>query len=197
MSGSSWGSNWRSQWRARWLGADDERAVLGPRRMRWWRFPWLGVLLILLGVALFARELAPSLSGTGLLLAAIGISFAAAWALGGARWAIGPAIVLLAVAAARLLQDAAVLPGEGWTALALAGAVALLWLPTRRAGRRRRDWMLWLSAILGLIGLVQLSAQLPGAPDFSGAWPLVLVGGGVLLVVASARRPERRGTRTV
>ena len=164
------------------------RYVAG-RWVRAWRFPWAGVLLVLLGLALLVREFVPSLSATGLLLLAIGLAFVGAWLLGGARWAIAPALFVLALAAARLLQDVGVLPGEGWTALALAGALAVLWLRART--QRRRDWLLWIAAIFALIGVIQLSEELPGVPDLSGAWPLVLVVTGAVVIALSARRRAR------
>jgi hypothetical protein len=50
---------------------------------------------------------------------------------------------------------------------------------------------LWLAGILALVGILQLTAQLPGMLDLSGSWPLVLVLAGLVVIVASSRRRQR------
>ncbi len=180
---------WAGQWRRRWAET-EELGPAGPFRPPWpggRPFPWLGVILVLLGVGLLIRQLAPSISILGLILLAVGLAFAAAWLLGRARWARVPALLLLALAAARLLGDLGLLPGEGWTPLLLGAALVAIWL---LRGRRRRgqDWTLWLGVILALVGLTQVTDQLPGVPDLSPVWPVVLVAAGAVLIAIEVRR---------
>ena len=186
------GSDWSSRWRRDW-GDSEDTGLPGPLPWPWAPgrpFPWLGVVLVLLGVGLLIRQLAPSISVLGLVLLAVGLAFAAAWLLARNRWAIVPALLLLALAAARLLGDLGLLRGEGWTALLLGAALLAIWLLGRRP-RGGRDWALWLGVILVLVGLTQVSDQLPGVPDLSPVWPVVLVAAGAVLIAASARRRSR------
>jgi hypothetical protein len=52
----------------------------------------------------------------------------------------------------------------------------------------RPAWALWLGAIFVLIGVVQLTDELPNFPDVGNLWPLVVVGVGLVLLVAGMRR---------
>lgn len=154
------------------------------------RRPLLGAFLVLLGGALLLRLAVPTLSTGGLFLLALGLTFGAAW-LGGSRWAIVPALLLLALAVPRLLVDAGVLVGEGWTALILAVALLAVWASGLRRGDRHR-WALWLGALFGLYAVIQLSGHLPGVPDLSFLWPLLIIVVGILLLARGGRR-ERGG----
>jgi hypothetical protein len=184
--------DWAIQWRRHWDdGEGAEPADPGPWPWGTGRpFPWLGVVLVLLGVGLLVRQLVPAISVLGLVLLALGLAFAAAWLLRGARWAMVPTLLLLALAGARLLGDLGVLRGDGWTPLLLGASLLVIWLIARR-GRGGQDWALWLGAILVLVGLTQVSDELPGVPDVSPVWPVVLIAAGAVLIAASARRRSR------
>ena len=193
-TGSAWQGPWPRDWRGErrgpWVGrlggSDSGRdaawwARLGPAE----RFPWLGALLVVVGIALLLRELL-GVSILGLTLLALGLAFAAVWLVARGRWALVPALVLLAIAAARLLTDVGWIRGEGWTPLFLGLALVVAWILRRG---RRSDWLLWGGALLALVGVTQVSDQLPGVPDLSAVWPLVLVAAGIaLLTLASFRR---------
>jgi hypothetical protein len=185
-------TDWATQWRRHWDGAEGAE----PADASGWPwgtgrpFPWLGVVLVLLGVGLLVRELLPAITVLGLVLLALGLAFAAAWLLRGARWAMVPALLLLALAAARLLGDLGLLRGEGWTPLLLGASLLAIWLLGRR-GKAGHNWALWLGVILVLVGLTQVSDELPGVPDLSPAWPVVLIAAGAVLIAVSAMRRSR------
>src|SRR3972149_3986829 len=74
-----------------------------PRR----RVPWLGVLLVVFGLAMLVDQLTP-LSASALILGALAIAFGASWLIGGSRRAGGgaPRVQLLA-------DEAQLLGGRG------------------------------------------------------------------------------------
>jgi hypothetical protein len=154
---------------------------------RGWNFPWLGVLLVLVGVGLLIQYFVPTVTAGTLVLAAIGIAFLAAWALGGSRWAFVPGALILALATSGLVRELGVYDGPGVTALALAAAFGLIWLLDYARGVRS-TWPLWGLAIFGLIGAVQVSGRIAGIPELGALWPIVIIVLGVLLLLSSRRR---------
>lgn len=169
---------------------DDE----GVKRMEWspwsWsprrRVPWLGVLLVVFGLALLVDQLTP-LSASALVLGALAIAFAASWLIGGSRWAMVPALVLAALAIPDALTDLGVITGDGWGSVAMALAFLAIWLVGGRSGRRP-GWALWLAVIFGLIGLTQVSNQFDWLPSLDAFWPVVLIVVGVALILGRGRR---------
>lgn len=159
------------------------------------RFSWLGVFLVLVGAWLLIQAVQPRISLTSLLLVALGLAFAAAWFMGGVRGAFVPASVLIALGAARLGSELGWLVGDGYTALALGGALVLAWLVGRAQGVRR-DWALWIGVILLAIGFAQASDRIPGIPDLGLVGPaVIIVLGGVLLLRARLRSETRSADR--
>jgi hypothetical protein len=145
------------------------------------------VFIVLLGVGLLARQIDGRLSLTAVVLLALGLTFVGYWLVSRSTWSLVPALLLLSLAAGRLFGDLRIVEGDGPTALLLGAALLVVWA----AGRRRRrglDWALWLGGILLLVGAAQSSGRVPGLPDVSGLWPLLVVGVGILLIVASTRR---------
>ena len=71
-------------------------------------------------------------------------------------------------------------------------AFLLIWAIGRARGRRS-NWSLWAAAILGLIGIVQISGQLTSIPELSVVWPVVIIVVGILLVVSARRRSTPSG----
>ena len=155
---------------------------------RGWNFPWLGVLLVLVGVGLLIQYLVPTITAGTLVLAAIGLAFLAAWALGGSRWAIVPGALILALATAGLVRELGIYNGPGITALTLAAAFGLIWLIDYSRGVRS-TWPLWGLGIFGLIGVVQVSGRITAIPELGALWPVVIIILGVLLLVSARRRP--------
>jgi hypothetical protein len=169
----------------------NERAQ-GPEWAGWswaqrgWNFPWLGVLLVLVGVGLLIQYFVPGVSAGTLVLTAIALAFLAAWLLGRSRWAVVPGLLILALAVAGLARELNVYDGPGLTSLALAAAFGLIWLLDYSRGVRS-TWPLWGLAIFGLIGIVQVSGRIVAIPELGALWPvLIIIVGGLLLL--SARR---------
>lgn len=174
-----------------------ERAE-GPEWAGWsWaskgsNFPWLGVLLVLVGIALLVQYLVPDLSAGTLVLLAIGVAFLAGWVFGGSWVAMVPGVLILALGFAELIEDLALLgpagadvPGLASSSLAV--GFALVWLVGQVRGRRS-TWPLWGVAIFGLIGFVQLSGRIAGIPELGALWPLIIIAIGVLLLFSARRR---------
>ena len=83
----------------------NERAQ-GPEWAAWswgrrgWNFPWLGILLVLVGVGLLIQYFVPGVGAATLVLTAIGLSFLAAWLFGERLMPIvmlGGGLILVAV----------------------------------------------------------------------------------------------------
>ena len=153
--------------------------------------PWLGILLILFGIALFAEQIT-TLRASTLILAALSLAFAASWLFGGSRWAMVPALLLAALAVPPALTDLGYAVGPGWGSLALAFAFALIWLIGRRPGHPRH-WALWLAVIFGLVGLTQVSRQLAWLPPLDAFWPIVFIVLGVAVILGQIRRGPDSG----
>lgn len=183
LSGPVESGSWWS-WTARPVAGEQ-----GPEWSAWtWTsggrrgVSWLGVLLVLLGVALLIQQVNPAISFTSLFLLALGLAFGAAWIFGGLRGATVPALVLLALALARLVTELGYVTGDGWTPLFLGVALLIAWL----AGliqHARREWALWLGLILGVYGLAQVWSVIPGLPDLSLLWPVALIVLGLVLLL--------------
>lgn len=151
-------------------------------------FPLLGILLVLVGVALLIQAALPTYVSAGtVLLFAIGAALVAGWLFGGSWLAAIPGLLLLALGAAGLVKELNIYNGPGTTALSLAVAFVLIWA-IGLARERRSRWPLVAGAILGLIGLVQISGQLTNIPELTVVWPVVIIVVGVLLLISARRR---------
>ena len=165
-----------------------------PYRMEWQAFEWsprrhvpvLGITLLVLGLALLVDQLTP-ISLSAIFLGALTGLFAAAWLVWHARWAVTPTILLTALFVPDLLGDLGVLRGDGWTSVALAIAFGAVWLIGRAQGRWRR-WPLILAVLFGLLGVTQLSDQIPWLPDLDVFWPLLFIAVGLVIVFDARRR---------
>ena len=156
-------------------------------------FPWVGLLLVMVGAGLLIQFLVPALSATTLIVAALAISFLAGGLMGRATFLITPGLLLGALVVARLIDELNVYTGPGTTAVALAVAFLLIYLISVRRGRRRSDWALWGAGIFGLIGFVQISGRIASIPELGGFWPAAIIVIGILLLVNNARRGPRSG----
>jgi hypothetical protein len=144
-------------------------------------FPWFAILLLVLGVGLLIEILIPDLSFGSLLILAAGIAFGAAWLFGRVIGATMPALVLVAWGLASVGRDFDVLTGAGWNTLFIGLAFLLGWALARFQGVRR-EYALWIGAILGLIGLADTSDTLPFDVSLAVVIPLVMIGIGLYLV---------------
>ena len=172
----------RKQDEADWTGATWPTSRGRP-------FPWLGVLLVLVGIALLVQAVMPpdTLSAGTVLLYALGGALVAGWLFGGSWLAAIPGLLLLALGFARMIGELNIYTGPGTTALSLAVAFALIWL-VGLASERKSRWPLVAAAVLGVIGAVQVSGQLANLPELSAVWPIVIIVVGVLLLVTGRRR---------
>jgi len=152
-------------------------------------FPWLGILLVLVGVALLIQAALPpnTITAGTVLLLAIGAAMTAGWLFGGSWLAAIPGLLLLALGVARLISELKIYDGPGITALSLAGAFVLIWAIGLARDRRSR-WPLVAAAILALIGAVQVSGRLANIPELGVVWPVVIIVVGVLLLISARRR---------
>jgi hypothetical protein len=150
-------------------------------------FPWLGILLVLVGVGLLIQAALPTYVTTGtVLLFALGIALVAGWLFGGSWFGAIPGLLLLALGVARLISELNIFTGPGITALSLAVAFVLIWAIGLARDRNSR-WPLVAAAILGLIGAIQVSGYLSNIPELSVVWPVVIIGVGVILLIVSRR----------
>ncbi len=188
------GQNEGDEFRARYR---QERAE-EPEWMAWrWAnrgraFPWLGVLLVLIGLALLAQYLFPQVSAGTLVLIAIGLAFICGWLFGGSWFSMIPGVLIASLGTAELIEDLALLgpagqdvPGLASTSLAIGFLV--IWL-LRYASNRRSAWPLWGAALFGLIGLAQLSGRLIGLPALNLLWPVIIIGVGIVVLLSARRR---------
>jgi hypothetical protein len=159
-------------------------------------FPWLGILLVLVGAALLLQAALPpsiNISAGTVLLFAIGAALIAGWLFAGSWFAAIPGLLLLAFAIGSLINELGIYASPGPKALSLAVAFLLIWA-IGMARPRRSNWPLWAAAILGLIGVVQISGRLTAIPELGVLWPIVIIVVGILLLVSARRRTGRSGT---
>jgi len=151
-------------------------------------FPWLGVLLVLVGVALLIQTVMPvnTLSAGTVLLFALGAALVVGWVFGGSWLAAIPGLLLLALGVARMVGELNIYVGPGTTALSLAVAFVFIWI-IGLTRQRRSKWPLVAAAVLAVVGLVQVSGQLANLPELSAVWPVVIIVVGVLLLISSRR----------
>lgn len=153
------------------------------------RFPWLGILLVLVGIALLVQAAVPAgtISTGTVLLIAIGVALVAGWVFGGSWFAAVPGLLLLALGAAGLIRELNVYDGPGLTAISLAVAFLVIWMIGLWRDRRSR-WPLVAAALLGLIGAIQVFGQLSNIPELNVVWPIVIIVVGMILLVVARRR---------
>jgi hypothetical protein len=165
----------------------------GPEWLAWsWssrgrRFPWLGVLLVLIGLGLLIQYFLPTVTVGTIVILALGLAFLTAWLVGGSWFSMVPGVLVTALSVGRLVGELGVYNGPGLTALALAVGFIVIWLLAYQR-QRRYGWALWGAAIFALIGAVQVSGRLSGIPELGAFWPVVIIVIGLLLVLSARRR---------
>ena len=107
-----------------------------------------------------------------------------------ARDMLGWGLVLVTLGTLRITEGGVELRTV-WPLLILAIAVAHLWHPElTKDGRRSRAGAVWL-LFVALWGVVTVN-HIYGL-DYSTSWPLLLIGGGVLIVWRAVESPFNRG----
>lgn len=147
-------------------------------------FPWFAVLLLVLGIGLLIEILLPDLSIGSLIILAAGLAFGGAWLFGHVVGATMPALVLTAWGLASVGRDFDVLAGDGWNTLFIGLAFLIGW-GLGRFQHVRREYALWIGAVLGLIGLADVSDTLPFDVSFAVVIPLAMIAIGVYMVYSS------------
>ncbi len=158
-------------------------------------FPWLGLLLVMVGAGLLIQYLLPAVSATTLVLAGISGAFLASWLFTRAFFPLIPGLLIGALVVARLVDELGIYSGPGGTAMAVAGAFLLIWIASeglRSSRRRPAGWALWGAAIFGLIGFIEISGSIGNVPDLGALWPLAIIVVGLVLVFGGSRRSARR-----
>ncbi len=152
--------------------------------------PWLGILLLLVGGVLLLEQLFPGVRFRTILIIGLGVAFAVGYVLSRSRWLVTPAFLFLGLGAGLLLTDLGAVRGSAWP-LTLGVAMLALW-GIGQATHRPRGWALLIGGLLTVIGVVQLSGQIPGLPDLGNLWPalLIIAGAGVLLRGRSGQRRD-------
>ncbi len=151
-------------------------------------FPWLGVLLVLIGIALLVQLVVPQLSVGTVLILSLGVGLVGAWLFAGSWAAAVVGLLLIGLAIGNLAGELGIYDGPGRTSLGMAAAFAVIWL-INLLRHNRAMWPLWGIAIFGLIGLIQVAGQLTSLPELSWFWPAVIIVVGLLLIVAARRSP--------
>jgi hypothetical protein len=155
-------------------------------------FPWVGAILVLLGIAFLAHAADPSLDGWGLVTVGLGVALCVAWATGRSRLVLWPGVVLLGYGAARVLLGLAVLAGDGWTTVGIGVGFAVGWLALRTRGPAG-SWSLVVAALVVLIGVAQLAAELPALLGVQAyVAPVIVIVLGLLLLLSGRRRTLER-----
>jgi hypothetical protein len=144
-------------------------------------FPWFAVLLLVLGVGLLIEILIPDLSFGSLIILATGVAFGAAWLYRGIVGATMPALVMTAWGLAGVGRDFGVLTGDGWNTLFIGSAFLVGWA-LAGAQHTRREYALWIGAILAIIGLADVSDTLPFDIGLAVVIPLAMIGIGIYMV---------------
>ncbi len=144
-------------------------------------FPWFAVLLLVLGIGLLIEILIPDLSFGSLLILAAGLAFGAAWLFGRIVGATMPALVLTAWGLASVGRDFDILTGDGWNTLFIGIAFLIGW-GLGRFQHVRREYALWIGAVLGLIGLADTSDTLPFDMGLVVVIPLAMIAIGIYMV---------------
>lgn len=177
------------KFRRRYFTERDE----GPEWQAWtWAssgrgFPWLGVLLVLVGLGLLIQFIFPGVSVGTLVLLAVGLAFLASWIFGGSWFSMIPGVLIVSLSAGRLLQELGILTGPGITSLALAAGLLIIWAVARTRGRNY-TLALWAAALFGLIGFIQVSGRLVGIPELGAFWPVIIIVIGLILLYNARRR---------
>jgi hypothetical protein len=144
-------------------------------------FPWFAVLLLVLGIGLLIEILIPDLSFGSLFILAVGLAFGAAWLRGHMVGATMPALVMTAWGLASVGRDFDVLTGDGWNTLFIGIAFLVGW-GLARYQQTRREYALWIGAVLVIIGLADVSDALPFDIGLAVVIPLAMIGIGLYMV---------------
>ncbi len=95
-----------------------------------------------------------------------------------------PALVLVAWGLASMGRDFELLTGDGWNTLFIGVAFLIGW-GLGRFERVRREYALWIGAVLAIIGLADVSDTLPFDVSLAVVIPLAMIAIGAYIVYRS------------
>ena len=146
--------------------------------------PWIGIFLLVFGALLLVQQVAPELQAAGSLVAlAIGLAFIVSWLANRRTSALYVGAIITALSLPDVLRAAGVIDGgEGWGTFFL--GIAFLGIAAIRAVERGGwGWQVVFGGLLVLTGGSTVASHVPGFPEIGRyAWPIVLIGLGVVLV---------------
>ena len=159
-------------WAWRWGPDEDRRPGL----------PWIGIFLVVFGALLLVERMLPGQRLGDVAVLAAGLASLVAWVLRRSTIALYAGAFLIAVALPGTIQALGQPLGPGWGTLFF--GVAFLFVAAVRASSGGGvGWQALYGAILLLIGGSEVVK-----PDVAGlAWPLILVGIGLVLLVRGGR----------
>jgi hypothetical protein len=173
---------------------DDRRMPAGTGHREWaWRWgpdedrrpglPWVGVFLVVFGALLLLERALPAYRGMGdVAVLAAGLASLLIWVLRRGTIALYAGAFLTAVALPGTIQALGQPLGPGWGTFFF-GLAFLFIAAVRAAQRGGLGWQALYGSILVLIGGSEIVK-----PDLAGiAWPLILVGIGLVLLVRGGR----------
>lgn len=180
---------------AGWLGGGHGRVevrTFGVPRVPGGIAVWAGVILLALGLYLLFSAIYPPVAVAGsAIIAGIGVALVGA-GLTRRRgtWSIYVGAIVLAGGLAGIGQAAGILPGGGWTTLAI--GIALVGLGGYRSGRGAGARpLLYVGGALAIVGGIQAAGSvIPGFPTLGQlAVPVILAAVGGLVIARALRRP--------
>ncbi|HEU4571628.1 MAG TPA: hypothetical protein VFR93_03005 [Candidatus Limnocylindrales bacterium] len=148
--------------------------------------PWVGIVLVVLGLLFLADEYVPFIRLTAsLVFLAIGAGLLVLWGTRRTSAALYAGTFITALAIPSLLRDLGVVAGGGWTWLAL-GLGLLFIAAIRYLERGGWGWQLWVGGLLALVGAAGTTVDLGRL-----GWPVLLVVLGLLFLARGAIDPRR------
>jgi hypothetical protein len=149
--------------------------------------PWIGIFLLVFGGLLLLQALYPELQAAGsLFFVAVGVVFLISWLVRRGTGSLYTGAIITALALPPALSSMGVISGPGWGTLSL-GVAFLFIAAVRAAGGGGWGWQAWVGGILAIVGGTQITF-----PAFGELfWPLVILGLGIVIIVASLRGRER------
>ena len=150
--------------------------------------PWIGLVLVALGLLFLADEFLPAIRvASSLVFLAIGVGLLGLWLVRRRTAALYAGALITALAVPSVLRDLGIVTGGGWTTLSL-GIGFLLIALVRYTENGGWGWQAWVGGILVLVGgasTTEVFARL--------GWPILLVLIGLFIVLRGNVGP--RGTR--
>jgi hypothetical protein len=150
--------------------------------------PWIGLVLVALGLLFLADEFLPAIRvASSLVFLAIGVGLLGLWLVRRRTAALYAGALITALAVPSVLRDLGIVAGGGWTTLSL-GVGFLFIALVRYTEHGGWGWQAWVGGILVLVGGASTTEAFARL-----GWPVLLVLIGLFIVLRGNVRPG--GTR--